>query len=75
MSEAQMIKLDKHTADLLAEGQAAWGRVKKQESWQDWLKIGRAIDAGRTAMMTYLRVNQANGRVWSEHWGDRKSVV
>src|SRR5215467_471479 len=69
ISEDKMISMDTHTADVVRAGQAAWGRVRSQESWQDWLAIGHAIEAGRIAMMNYLRTNNPNGRVWSEKFG------
>ena len=45
-------------AVIIAAGRAAWARIKKSHSFDDWLKIGRALLAGRASEVSQ---NLANG--------------
>jgi hypothetical protein len=63
------IEFDAETTKVVAAGRAAWAKLKRDETWADWVAVGRAISAGRAAVMRYLRTNVAAGRQWSEYFG------
>jgi hypothetical protein len=65
----QQIKFDRDTALVVERGREAWRDLKRDESWEKWVTIGRAIEAGRIAIMAYLGTNQPKGRTWSEVFG------
>jgi hypothetical protein len=62
-------RFDDDTELLIARGREAWGRLRKDETWESWIEVGRAIEAGRGAMMRRLQTNSAAGKVWSERFG------
>jgi len=64
------MQLDAQTQKIVDAGRDALARLKKQETWQDWVATGRAIEAGRASMMRYLRTNAPVGRVWSAQFGE-----
>jgi hypothetical protein len=64
------VSLDSNTQTLVARGREAWATLRNDETWEKWIAIGRAIDAGRTAIMRHLHTNQPKGRIWSEVFGD-----
>jgi hypothetical protein len=61
--------LDHDTETVVSRGRAAWKSLKSDETWEKWVAIGRAIEAGKTAIMRHLNTNQAKGRAWSETFG------
>jgi len=66
--------MDAETAKIVSAGRRAWGELKKKDLWPHWVAVGRAIQAGRAAMMNYLRIDPnrnepPSGRQWSEHFG------
>jgi hypothetical protein len=66
--------MDAETAKIVSAGRRAWGELKKRDLWPHWVAVGRAIQAGRAAMMSYLRIDPSrneppSGRQWSEHFG------
>jgi hypothetical protein len=65
----QTVKLDTDTQTIVSRGREAWHTLKSDETWEKWIAIGRAIEAGKTAIMRFLNTNQAKGRVWSETFG------
>jgi hypothetical protein len=65
----QRVKLDHDTEILVSRGREAWRTLRNDETWEKWIAIGRAIDAGRTAIMRLLNTNQPKGRAWSETFG------
>src|SRR5215469_6267331 len=64
------LRLDPATEKIVAAGRLAWARLKREEAWFDWVAIGRAIEAGKIAMMNHLGTNNARGRKWSDHFGE-----
>ena len=65
----QTIRLDQDTETLVKRGREAWKSLAQDETWEKWVAIGRAIEAGRTAIMRHLHTNQPKGRIWSEVFG------
>jgi hypothetical protein len=65
----QRLALDSDTQTLVARGREAWRTLRNDETWEKWIAIGRALDAGRTAIMRQLGTNQPKGRIWSEVFG------
>jgi hypothetical protein len=63
------VKLDHDTEILVSRGREAWQTLRNDETWEKWLAIGRALEAGRTAIMRLLNTNQPKGRAWSETFG------
>jgi hypothetical protein len=68
--ELRRLDLDADTQTLVARGREAWATLRTDETWEKWIAIGRAIDAGRTAIMRHLHTNQPKGRIWSEVFGE-----
>jgi hypothetical protein len=65
----QSVKLDHDTQILVSRGREAWQTLRNDETWEKWIAIGRALEAGRTAIMRHLGTNQPKGRAWSETFG------
>jgi hypothetical protein len=63
------IKLDPDTQTLVTRGREAWRTLRNDETWEKWIAIGRAIEAGRAAIMRLLHTNQPKGRAWSQTFG------
>ena len=62
-------KLDPDTQTLVTRGREAWRSLKSDETWEKWVAIGRAIEAGKAAIMRVLHTNQPKGRAWSQTFG------
>jgi hypothetical protein len=65
----QSIKLDPDTQTVVSRGREAWRSLRNDETWEKWVCIGRAIEAGRAAIMRLLHTNQPKGRAWSQTFG------
>ena len=65
----QSLTLDQNAKILIARGREAWHTLRNDETWEKWIAIGRALEAGRTAIMRQLHTNQPKGRAWSETFG------
>src|SRR5271156_6180620 len=65
----QSVKLDHDSQTIVPRGREAWKTLKSDETWEKWVAIGRAIEAGRAAIMRFLNTNQSKGRGWSETFG------
>jgi hypothetical protein len=63
------IEFDAETTKVIAAGRAAWAKLKHDETWTDWVAVGRALSAGKAAVMGFLRTNSPAGRQWSKHFG------
>ena len=63
------IKLDPDTQTVVARGREAWRSLKNDETWEKWVAIGRALEAGKAAIMRLLQTNQPKGRAWSQTFG------
>jgi hypothetical protein len=63
------IKLDPDTQTVVTRGREAWRSLKNDETWEKWVAIGRAIEAGKAAIMRILQTNQPKGRAWSQTFG------
>jgi hypothetical protein len=51
------------TEDVVTEGRNAWERIRQSErlSWDDWIKVGRALLIGRSECMKLAGVNKPKG--------------
>src|SRR5262245_41691004 len=67
--QQQQIKFDCDTALVVERGREAWRDLRRDESSEKWVAIGRAIEAGRVAIMAHLGTNNPKGRTWSEVFG------
>jgi hypothetical protein len=65
----QHVALDHDSQTIVTRGREAWKSLRADETFEKWVAIGRAIEAGRTAIMRFLNTNQSKGRVWSETFG------
>jgi hypothetical protein len=63
------IKLDADTQLVVTRGREAWTSLRSDQSWEKWVVIGRAIEAGKTAVMRELGTNLPSGRRWNETFG------
>jgi hypothetical protein len=63
------IKLDHDTEIVVTRGREAWRTLRSDETWEKWVAIGRAIEAGKTAIMRLLHTNQPKGKAWSQTFG------
>jgi hypothetical protein len=63
------IKLDADTQLVVTRGREAWTSLRSDQSWEKWVVIGRAIEAGKTAVMRELGTNLPIGRRWNETFG------
>jgi hypothetical protein len=69
MQTVKLDKLDSDTELLVSRGREAWRTLRADETWEKWVAIGRALEAGRTAIMRQLHTNQPKGKRWSETFG------
>src|ERR1700730_8273358 len=65
----QSVNFDHDSQTLVSRGREAWHTLRNDETWEKWIAIGRALEAGRTAIMRHLHTNQPKGRIWSEVFG------
>jgi hypothetical protein len=63
------INLDHDSQTVVTRGREAWKSLRADETFEKWVAIGRAIEAGKTAIMRHLHTNQPKGRAWSETFG------
>jgi|SRR5579872_5253634 len=67
-----MLKISFNPVDAaeIAKGCEAWGRIKTESTWKDWLQVGRALDLGRRGCMHAAQMSPLNGsgynRIFSE---------
>jgi hypothetical protein len=69
MPRTVVLSFDHDTETVVSRGRAAWKSLRQDETWEKWVAIGRAIEAGKTAIMRHLNTNQPKGRAWSETFG------
>jgi hypothetical protein len=63
------VEFDHDSQTIVTRGREAWQSLRNDETWEKWIEIGRAIEAGRNAIMRHLHTNQPKGRAWSETFG------
>jgi len=63
------IKLDPDTQLVVRRGREAWTSLRSDPSWEKWVVIGRALEAGKAAVMRELGTNLPSGRRWNETFG------
>ena len=64
-----IIKLDDNSQRVVDAGRDAWRSLSKDETWEKWLAIGRAIEVGRREIMRLLHTNRPAGAQWSRTFG------
>lgn len=47
-------------------GREAWNRIKRGQTWADWVAAGRALVIGRDEAMRAAHTNEAKGRRYNE---------
>jgi len=65
----QHVNLDHDSQTIVSRGREAWKSLRADETFEKWIAIGRAIEAGKSAIMRFLNTNQSKGRAWSEAMG------
>jgi hypothetical protein len=51
------------------DGKQAWERLKTDQTWGDWCRVGDALTAGRARAMRLAHINQPVGRRYNEIFG------
>jgi hypothetical protein len=64
-----IVKFDDSSQRVVDVGRAAWRDLRKDETWEKWLSIGRAIEVGRREIMRLLHTNRPAGAQWSRTFG------
>jgi hypothetical protein len=52
------------------QGTEAWRRLKKEKNWNDWLKVGEALQVGREWAMSQAGTNQPSGKAYNMAFGE-----
>jgi hypothetical protein len=55
---------------IVRQGRAAWARLKKDKSWQDWLAVGEALLVGRELAMREAGTNSPTGKGYAYAFSD-----
>lgn len=63
-----MSDFDDATQEAVRRGQRAWESLRNGESWENWITVGRAIEAGRNAIMRILHTNVPKGKAYNTHF-------
>jgi hypothetical protein len=64
-----LVKFDDSSQRVVDAGRDAWRSLAKDETWEKWLAIGRAIEVGRREIMRLLHTNRPAGAQWSRTFG------
>jgi hypothetical protein len=51
------------------QGREAWQRLKKEKNWNDWIKVGEALQVGRELAMHQAGTNQPIGSAYNMAFG------
>src|SRR5262245_37360371 len=60
-----------------AEGTEAWRRLKDGKNWDDWVKVGKALQVGRQHAMRTAHTNEPQGKNYSlafNEWLERHEL-
>ena len=52
------------------QGTEAWRRLKKEKNWNDWLKVGEALQVGREWAMNQAGTNKPEGKSYNMAFGE-----
>jgi hypothetical protein len=52
------------------QGTEAWKRLKKEKNWNDWLKVGEALQVGREWAMNQASTNRPDGKAYNTVFGE-----
>ena len=64
-----MITPNPEVAELTRRARESWQSLRRGESWEHWLTIGRAIDAFRRQLFHDLKINEPKGQAYKEAMG------
>jgi hypothetical protein len=64
-----IVKFDDSSQRVVDAGREAWRSLRKDETWEKWLAIGRAVEVGRNEIMRFLHTNRPAGAQWSRTFG------
>jgi hypothetical protein len=53
------------------QGTEAWKRLKREKNWNDWVKVGEALQVGREWAMNQAGTNQPQGKGFNMAFGER----
>jgi hypothetical protein len=69
MPQPIIVKFDDSSQRIIDAGRKAWQAISRDETWENWLSIGRAIETGRREIMRLLHTNRPAGAQWSRTFG------
>jgi hypothetical protein len=49
-------------------GRAAWKRLKKNKTWDDWMAVGEALLCGRHVAMQAAETNRPEGKAYNQYF-------
>jgi hypothetical protein len=52
------------------QGTEAWKRLKREKNWNDWLKVGEALQVGREWAMHQAMTNKPEGKAYNTALGE-----
>jgi len=52
------------------QGTEAWRRLKRDKNWNDWLKVGEALQVGRERAMNQAMTNRPEGKAYNMAFGE-----
>jgi hypothetical protein len=64
-----MITPNPEVAELTRRARESWQSLRRGESWEHWVTIGRAIDAFRRQLFHDLKINEPKGQAYKEAMG------
>jgi hypothetical protein len=64
------IKLRDDQQLVIDKGREAWASMRRDETWEKWILIGRAIEAARSALMHQLGLNRPTGKTFAIVYGE-----
>ena len=59
------IKLDHDSQTLVSRGREAWRSLSNDETWEKWVAIGRAIEAGKARSCGFCTPTSRRAGQWS----------
>jgi hypothetical protein len=52
------------------QGTEAWRRLKRDKNWNDWIKVGEALQVGRERAMNQAMTNRPEGKAYNMAFGE-----
>jgi len=57
----KVVSFDPVDAAEIAKGREAWGRIRADSAWEDWVLVGKALDLGRHGCRRAAQMSPPNG--------------